>query len=279
MVEYDDLKLGRFRVIGTIAQNPTSIIYRAKRDQDSTVYVLKKIPNCPETIFERNIYNLIGNHPNIVNIQSSFEIPRFTILVMGLAKSDFCSILESVKMKDWAPIWPNYYAQLLSGVEHLHSIGISHCDLKPDNLLLFEQNEIKQLKICDFGLATNQAILYQRKWGTLSYMSPECYQQQKYSPQCYYFTQSNDIWALGVLLINFSSLKSPWREPVFEDRWFNLFYGDTQPMINVGVLKQPFKIHLNVVSIIERLLHLRPQKRPNINQLQQLFSKITIDCE
>ena len=48
--------------------------------------------------------------------------------------------------------------RILTGVKLLHKIGVIHRDLKPDNLLFFEQNNFNSLVIADFGLATYQNV-------------------------------------------------------------------------------------------------------------------------
>lgn len=69
------------------------------------------------------------------------------------------------------------FGQLLSGLHFLHQQGVAHLDLKPDNILLGANNEIK---ISDFGMAR---LVHQQpqpqEWlgrpGTLCYMAPEVY--------------------------------------------------------------------------------------------------------
>ena len=48
-----------------------------------------------------------------------------------------------------------YFRRMVEGVEYLHSKGIAHQDLKPENMLL---DKNYNLKLCDFGLATDEKL-------------------------------------------------------------------------------------------------------------------------
>ncbi|MED6126160.1 hypothetical protein PIB30_075656 [Stylosanthes scabra] len=97
-----------------------------------------------------------------------------------------------------------YTRMIVKGLSRIHREGIAHCDLKPDNILLFrpslEQKSVKfQLKIADFGLSktkdevTDIEFWKSRPRGTLSYLSPEAFSG--------YIDAPMDIWALGCTVL------------------------------------------------------------------------------
>ncbi|KAJ3591637.1 hypothetical protein NHX12_006769 [Muraenolepis orangiensis] len=98
-----------------------------------------------------------------------------------------------------------YLAQIIQGLEHLHQKRILYRDLKPENVLLDNEGNVR---ISDLGLAVE---LKEGKTktkgyaGTPGYMSPEMLNGEKYDTSVDYFT-------LGVTLFEFMAAKNPFRE-------------------------------------------------------------------
>mmetsp|Transcript_36836 Transcript_36836/g.59584 ORF Transcript_36836/g.59584 Transcript_36836/m.59584 type:complete len:385 (+) Transcript_36836:134-1288(+) len=100
---------------------------------------------------------------------------------------------------DESTIW-GYFLQMALGLHHIHSHRILHCDIKPSNVLIGE-NEC--LKISDCGcskilhdahrLGSNKAT------GTLMYMAPEMIAQKPYN-------EKSDIWSLGCTMYELCTL-------------------------------------------------------------------------
>ena len=87
-------------------------------------------------------------------------------------------------------------------IEYAHSRAILHRDIKPDNVMLRNDNRVK---ILDFGIArviTDQNALDAVPLGTLGYMSPE-------QIACQEVTSAADIFSLGVILFELATGSHP----------------------------------------------------------------------
>lgn len=91
------------------------------------------------------------------------------------------------------------FAQVVEGIAFLHSIGIAHRDIKPDNLVV-ESYDPPRARIIDFGCATKEeCVLYDRP-GTVPYLAPEQRPDE-------YHGRSVDYWACGLVGLDLMKYK------------------------------------------------------------------------
>jgi serine/threonine protein kinase len=102
-------------------------------------------------------------------------------------------------------------SQVCAGLMHMHSRGMVHSDLKPDNLLLVAGHDedgqpIEVAKLCDFGIAVTRGVASTEVLGTPAYMSPEQCQGDDLDAR-------SDIYACGVMLYEMATGRLPFDTP------------------------------------------------------------------
>ena len=136
------------------------------------------------------------NHPNIVNLVEVLKSGKYIGIVLEYASGGelFDFILKHKFLKE--NVAKKLFAQLVSGVDYMHSKGLIHRDLKLENLLL---DKHKNIIISDFGFVNlyNKAKndLMKTSCGSPCYAAPELVLTQ--SP---YAGRKVDIWSIGVIL-------------------------------------------------------------------------------
>lgn len=95
------------------------------------------------------------------------------------------------------------FRQILETLEYIHSMGISHRDMKPENLLI---DKVGHIKISDFGLSRflNPQGLVDTPCGSPCYASPECISGKSYDGI------TTDVWSSGVILYAMLTGQLPW---------------------------------------------------------------------
>lgn len=114
-----------------------------------------------------------------------------------------------------------FFAQLINGVDYIHSQGVAHRDLKPENLML-DASGI--LKISDFG----EAEVIQTPWETVPhnvrgicgsgpYIAPEEFVSKTFDGR------KVDIWSCGIIYLTMIYNRIPWRTAQMDDPNYRYF--------------------------------------------------------
>ncbi|CEL02952.1 mitogen-activated protein kinase mpkC [Aspergillus pseudodeflectus] len=129
-------------------------------------------------------------HDNLINMSDIFISPLEDVyLVTELLGTDLHRLLSAKPLEGKFVQYFTY--QILRGLKYIHSAGVIHRDLKPGNILI---NENCDLKICDFGLARLQEPQMTGYVSTRYYRAPEIMLTwQRYGKKV-------DMWSVGCIV-------------------------------------------------------------------------------
>jgi calcium-dependent protein kinase len=170
-----------------------------KTQKEVAVKIVKKkdLSIKDQELLKREIEVLkICQHPNIIKLDDVFENQDYLYIVMEyLSGGDFFSFLEKRKFRLSEDNARRISHQLATALYYLHSFGIAHRDMKPENILMVKPTDDSDVKLVDFGLSKTfgPGETCKEPFGTLCYVAPEILLQRSYD-------RSVDLWSLGVIM-------------------------------------------------------------------------------
>lgn len=206
-------------------------------------------------------------HPNIVEIVDHFEDDMYIYIILEyMVKGDLFDLLYSngggERMVDEEEA-KRYIYCIARGLEYIHSKQIIHRDIKLENLLV---DEFDNVKLGDFGwsikkkdldpleMKDNKGGEIKSVCGTKEYMSPELFKGDSYDEKI-------DIWSLGIVMYELLTGDVPYKKKLMKhDHIFK------KHIVNFKV-KYPDFISGEAVNLMKQLLNKDPKLRPNAKDI------------
>ncbi|XP_013869382.1 membrane-associated tyrosine- and threonine-specific cdc2-inhibitory kinase [Austrofundulus limnaeus] len=257
-----------FTNLGLLGRGSFGEVYKVQSIKDSRLYAVKRSAHRfrgnndrKQSVREARNHERVSPHPHILDFVAAWEENGRLYIQTELCST---SLLLHAENKPPGPDEPAawaYLCDLLSALQHLHSHGFVHLDLKPANVLITDSG---RLKLGDFGLLLELKqtstehhkgkIKEDSQEGDPRYMAPELLRGE-YGPAA-------DVFSLGVSILE---LACNIEVPNGGEGWQQLRKGHLPSEFTNG-------LSVELQSVLRMMLTPEPSERPTVCELLALPS-------
>ncbi|KAL9226976.1 hypothetical protein vseg_002729 [Gypsophila vaccaria] len=258
--------LGRYQLGRVLGRGSFAKVFQARSMIDNksvAIKVIDKLKTQP-SIYPRIVGEVAAmrrlDHPNILRLHEVMASKTNIYLVMDLAKGGDLFGKLSRRRDHRLPeaLARRYFTQVVSALHYCHRHGVAHRDIKPQNLLLDEEGNIK---VADFGLSAivesplnSSDLMVKTSCGTPAFAGPEIVGRARGG----YDGRKADAWSSGVILFVMMTGCLP-----FDDANLVVMY---RKMIN-SQFRFPTWVSKPARRLITRLLDPNPKTRMSIEEV------------
>lgn len=266
----------RYEILEVVGAGGMSIVYKARchrLNRNVAIKVLK-----PEFSNDKNFVTKFRieaqasaglAHPNIVNVYDVYDDEGIYFIVMELV--DGITLKEYIEENGRLPMDKaiDFSIQIASGLEAAHESHIIHRDIKPQNIIVSKNGNIK---VTDFGIAkaASSNTLTSGAMGSVHYISPE-------QARGGYSDERSDIYSLGITMYEMVTGRVPFEgdnnvsvalmhiqsDIIPPRQYYPDIYSSFEKIILKATQKKPERRYLTASALIADLK--RVQNNPNID--------------
>jgi len=200
----------RYEILDVIGTGGMAVVYKAKCHRLNRLVAIKILKDeySRDEEFRRRFRAesqavAMLSHPNIVSVYDVSQSGDTDYIVMELIDGiTLKQYMEKKGVLNWRETL-HFSIQIAKALEHAHSRGIIHRDIKPHNIMILKNGSVK---VADFGIArviSAQNTLTREALGSVHYISPE---QAKGSR----VDNRSDIYSLGVVMYEMLTGRPPY---------------------------------------------------------------------
>ncbi|CAD8148143.1 unnamed protein product [Paramecium octaurelia] len=239
-MKHDFIKERDFKIIEKIGEGAFGQVYKGLYKGEEVAIKSMQGAQLQENSIMENL-----KHKNIIKFYKYFKQGNNQYLVMEYAGGG--SLSDYMKQSLDEETISTIMRSIFAAVEYLHSQQIIHRDIKPDNILIKNSEDLSSVKIADFGLSYQympEIRYYQtvsQQCGTFIFMAPEQILNKAYN-------KAVDMWSCGVVLyMLLNQGKHPFYPRISTKKEFINSFPDLK-------YEQPFHASLLARDLLQRLL-------------------------
>ncbi len=200
----------RYEILEAIGTGGMAVVYKARCHRLNRLVAIKilKDDNLEDEDFRRRFHAesqavAMLSHPNIVSVYDVSESLTADYIVMELVEGiTLKQYMEKKGVLNWKETL-HFAMQIGKALEHAHSRGIVHRDIKPHNVMVLKNGSVK---VMDFGIARMMSkgnTLTKEALGSVHYISPEQAKGGRVDNR-------SDIYSLGVVMYEMMAGRPPY---------------------------------------------------------------------
>lgn len=200
----------RYEILEIIGTGGMAVVYKARCHRLNRLVAIKILKDefSRDEEFRRRFHAegeavAMLSHPNIVQVYDVSSTDNANFIVMELIDGiSLKQYMESKGVLNWKETL-HFSMQIAKALEHAHSRGIIHRDIKPHNVMVLKNGSVK---VMDFGIArvmSKSNTLTKEALGSVHYISPE---QAKGG----HTDNRSDIYSLGVVMYEMMTGRPPY---------------------------------------------------------------------
>ncbi|TID28222.1 hypothetical protein CANINC_002655 [Pichia inconspicua] len=232
------------------------------------------------------------DHPGIVKLKAYYEdVDNYYLVMEFISGGDLMDFIASQGSIDEI-VTKEIARQILEAIKYVHNKGISHRDLKPDNIMIASDDPVR-VKITDFGLAKSQENESKMKTfcGTLAYLAPEVITNKKQNTNRKrylgngrvtedLYSNKVDMWSIGCLLFVMLTAHLPFsgsaQDSLFKNIVAGVYHHKLLETMKVSLEGRDFISRLLEVNVTLRLNAAQALCHPWISSMSQIDSQVSL---
>ena len=276
-----------------LGDGATSLVFPAE-NLSKEKFAIKRISKEKNTVNKKIIAKeaeicLKLNHKNIIKYYEIYEDMKYINIVMEQGQTDLFEFLIRSPLGYFPDeIAIEFLLQIFSAIDHLHSLNLVHCDIKPENFVLKISESKWELKLIDFGNVRKKPKNKERLFnfcGTKEYMAPETLENSG-------FNEKVDEWAAGIIMYNMltgadpfsSDSDSEYKENIrFKEIKFEYIKNEKLRNLNKKLLNRYMAKRISAKEALEEIINIKNEmiynnmnnlnKNQNINNIDIITNK------